>query len=306
MAQAAFKVEINLQSANANAVTHSLFLSCSNNNNNIGSSGMTSGTPTAEPQLPEPLFSRSEPAPSRLMLPPTPTGNTARRSGIKQQQITANSKCEFTKSSQDYRLYVQNGHLKTDYGMVAKVTAQLSREQLWEMYVGSPVITVHMCSKYVMLCSLDGSMRLLAMQTGCPIIPTISLNGTALHCAFSPDNQMVGVMTECGLLRIWHIARGRCRLATSCLELLNRHGMALQFNITDQGMPLIGFPSGNSYSYSTALESWLVLATGDAIMINGIRGSLPRDLKHVNRKFPLLSMQASTQNYLSLRSAVEM
>lgn len=276
----------------------SLALLCSNNNNNAGTS-------TADSQLPEPLFSRSETTPSRLMLPPTATGNSARRPSNK-QQITANSKCEFTKSSQDYRLYVQNGHLKTDYGMVAKVTAQLSREQLWDMYLGSPVITVHMCSKYVLLCSLDGSMRLLAMQTGCPIIPTISLNGTALHCAFSPDNQMVGVMTECGLLRIWHIARGRCRLATSCLELLDRHGMALQFNITDQGMPLIGFPSGNSYSYSTALKSWLVLATGDAIMINGIRGSLPRDLKQVNRKFPLLSMQANTQNYISLRSAVEM
>ncbi|KAH8396225.1 hypothetical protein KR222_005671, partial [Zaprionus bogoriensis] len=271
----------------------------SNNNNNVASNA-TPATPP--PHMPEPLYGR--------MLPPTPQassnapgmGMAARRP---KQQITANSKCEFTKSAQDYRLHVQNGHLKTDYGMVAKVTALLSREQLWEMYVGSPVITVHLCSKYVMLCSLDGSMRLLAMQTGCPIIPTISLNGNALHCAFSPDNQMVGVMTECGLLRIWQIARGRCRLATSCLELLNRHGMALQFTITDQGMPLIGFPSGNSYSYSTALESWLVLATGDAIMINGIRGSLPRDLKHVNRKFPLLSMQASTQNYLSLRSAVE-
>ncbi|XP_043867482.1 protein HIRA homolog isoform X4 [Drosophila mojavensis] len=270
--------------------------------------------------MPEPLFTRPEPV-GRLMLPPAATATAAiapRRNSMQllsdsnssntlgpKMQITANSKCEFTKSSQDYRIHVQNGHLKTGYGMVAKVTAQLSREQLWEMYVGSPVINVNLCSKYVMLCSLDGSMRLLAMPTGCPIFPAISLNSVAVHCTFSPDNQMVGVLTECGLLRIWHITKRRIRVATNCLELLTKHGMALQFAITDQGMPLIGFPSGNSYSYSTTLKSWLVLATGDAIMFNGIRGSLPRDLEHVNRKFPLLSMQASTQNYLSLRGPVE-
>ncbi|XP_062130729.1 protein HIRA homolog [Drosophila sulfurigaster albostrigata] len=224
---------------------------------------------------------------------------------VPKPQISANSKCEFTKSSQDYRIYVQNGHLKTGYGMVAKVTAQLSREQLWELYVGSPVINVNLCSKYVMLGSLDGSMRLLAMSTGCPVFPAISLTGSVIHCTFSPDNQMVGVLTDCGLLRIWDISKRCIRLATNCLELLSKHGTTLQFAITDQGMPLMGFPSGNSYSYSTTLKSWLVLATGDAIMFNGIRGSLPRDLEHMNRKFPLLNMQANTQNIVSLRGAVE-
>ncbi|XP_017870621.1 PREDICTED: protein HIRA homolog isoform X1 [Drosophila arizonae] len=286
----------------------------------IAGAGTTNAVSGVEPLMPEPLFTRPEPV-GRLMLPPAATATAAiapRRNSMQllsdsnssntlgpKMQITANSKCEFTKSAQDYRIHVQNGHLKTGYGMVAKVTAQLSREQLWEMYVGSPVINVNLCSKYVMLCSLDGSMRLLAMPTGCPIFPAISLNSVAVHCTFSPDNQMVGVLTECGLLRIWHITKRRIRVATNCLELLTKHGMALQFAITDQGMPLIGFPSGNSYSYSTTLKSWLVLATGDAIMFNGIRGSLPRDLEHVNRKFPLLSMQASTQNYLSLRGPVE-
>ncbi|KAL7743061.1 hypothetical protein ACLKA6_005804 [Drosophila palustris] len=301
-----------------------------NNNNNIeGRVGVGAGAGAAigvgvgvEPLMPEPLYGRGvDQSRSNLMLPPAATATAAiapRRNSMQllsdlnssntlgpKLQITANSKCEFTKTAQDYRIHVQNGHLKTGYGMVAKVTAQLSREQLWEMYVGSPVINVNLCSKYVMLCSLDGSMRLLAMSTGCPIFPAISLTSAAVHCAFSPDNQMVGVLTECGMLRIWNIGKRRIRLSTNCLELLNKHGMPLHFAITDQGMPLIGFPSGNSYSYSTQLKSWLVLATGDAILFNGIRGSLPRDLEHVNRKFPLLSMQASTQNYVSLRGAVE-
>ncbi|XP_032594146.1 protein HIRA homolog isoform X2 [Drosophila grimshawi] len=315
--------------SNSSIISTSSSSNDNSNSNNIVTNSNSSGTGTSgiggssvDPmRSQESLYSRAEPSVGRLMLPPSPAATAAispRRNSMQllcdlnsgntvgpKLQITANSKCEFTKSSQDYRIHVQNGHLKTGYGMVAKVTAQLSRELLWDMYVGSPVINVNLCSKYVMLCSLDGSMRLLAMQTGSPVFPAITLTSAALHCTFSSDNQMVGVLTDSGILRIWNIAKQRVRLSTNCLELLNKHGMTLQFVITDQGMPLIGFPSGNSYSYSTPLKSWLVLATGDAIMFNGIRGSLPRDLEHVHRKFPLLSMQTGTHNYLSLRGAVE-
>jgi len=71
-------------------------------------------------------------------------------------------------------------------------------------------------------------------------------------------------------------------------------------------MPLIGFPSGNSYSYSTSLQSWLVLATKDAIMYHGIRGTLPRDMDQMQQKFPLLSMQASSQNYFCFTGGMEL
>ncbi|EDW49387.1 GM17533 [Drosophila sechellia] len=220
--------------------------------------------------------------------------------------VTATGKSEFVKAALDYRLHVSNGHLKTQHGMLAKVTASDSKEMLWEFYVGSPLVNLNLCGKYAMLCSLDGSMRLISMDTGCPVFPAISLTSSAVHCAFSPDNSLVGVLTECGLLRIWDIAKKVISLAAGCLELINKHGTAAQFSITNQGMPLIGFPSGNSYSYSTSLQSWLVLATKDAIMYHGIRGTLPRDMDQMQQKFPLLSMQASSQNYFSFTGSMEL
>ncbi|XP_017051908.1 protein HIRA homolog [Drosophila ficusphila] len=227
-------------------------------------------------------------------------------SGPSNLNVTATGKSEFVKAALDYRLHVQNGHLKTNHGMLAKVTASDSKEMLWEFYVGSPVVNLNLCGKYAMLCSLDGSMRLISMETGCPVFPAISLTSSAVHCAFSPDNSLVGVLTECGLLRIWDIGKKVISLAAGCLELLNKHGTAVQFSVTDQGMPLIGFPSGNSYSYSTSLQSWLVLATKDAIMYHGIRGTLPRDMDQMQEKFPLLSMQASSQNYFCFTGGMEL
>ncbi|XP_022218761.1 protein HIRA homolog [Drosophila obscura] len=237
--------------------------------------------------------------------PKTPDEHQGTTMGPK-LNITATAKSEFVKTALDYRLLVQNGHLKTSHGMLAKVTASIDSEFLWEFYVGSPVVNVNLCAKYCMLCSLDGSMRLISMETGCHVFPAIALSSSAVHCAFSPDNSLVGVLTECGLLRIWNIASAMINLAAGCKELLTKHGAVVQFSVTDQGMPLIGFPNGNSYSYSTSLESWLVLATKDAIMYHGIRGTLPRDEDLVARKFPLLSMQASSQNYFVLGSGMEL
>ncbi|KAH8368366.1 hypothetical protein KR084_010417 [Drosophila pseudotakahashii] len=227
-------------------------------------------------------------------------------SGPSNLNVTATGKSEFVKAALDYRVHVSNGHLKTNHGMLAKVTASDSKEMLWEFYVGSPIVNLNLCGKYAMLCSLDGSMRLISMEMGCPVFPAISLTSSAVHCAFSPDNSLVGVLTECGLLRIWDIAKKVISLAAGCLELLNKHGTAVQFSVTDQGMPLIGFPSGNSYSYSTSLQSWLVLATKDAIMYHGIRGTLPRDMDQMQQKFPLLSMQASSQNYFCFTGGMEL
>ncbi|XP_030379008.1 protein HIRA homolog [Scaptodrosophila lebanonensis] len=234
----------------------------------------------------------------------TPTDHQGSTIGPK-LNITSSSKCEFVKAALDHRIHVQNGHLKTTYGLVAKVSAFTLRERLWETYVGSPVVNVNLCSKYVMLCSLDGSMRLVSMETGCAVFPAISLTTTAVHCAFSPDNSLVGVLTECGMLRIWNIARCCVTLATNCNELLLKYGTAVQFAITDKGKPLIGFPNGNSYSYSQNLQSWLILSNRDAIMFNGVRATLPRDVERVTRDFPLLSMQVNTQNFISLGNALE-
>ncbi|XP_068152297.1 protein HIRA homolog [Drosophila tropicalis] len=221
--------------------------------------------------------------------------------------ITPTSKCEFIKQTLQHRIHVSNGHLKTSQGMLAKVTAGSIDPVgiLWEFYVGSPVVNVNLCKKYCMLCSLDGSMRLLSIQTGCPVFPAISLSSSAIHCTFSPDNELVGVLTECGILRIWNIVKRNVHMAASCQDLLDKHGTAVNFIITDKGMPLIAFPNCNSYSYSVNLQSWLVLATRDPIMYNGIRGTLPRQMDGVSQKFPLLSMQANSQNYYSLRSSQE-
>ncbi|KAI8116695.1 HIRA-like protein [Lucilia cuprina] len=221
--------------------------------------------------------------------------------------ITATTKCEYQKTALDYRVHVSNGCVPTNNGLLAKVTAfRLATGKLWETFVGSPVVNFNFCLKCVMLCSLDGSMRLLDLQTGSPLMPIISLTTAAIQCAFCPKGLLVGVITECGLLRIWNIATCSAVLATTCNEIFGKHGSVLQFTITEQGVPMILFSNGQAFSYSAQLQSWLVLNTKDPIMRHGLRTSIPKELNKNYLCYPLTSIQAATTTFVTQSTGIDL
>uniref|UniRef100_A0A1B0G8R1 Protein HIRA n=1 Tax=Glossina morsitans morsitans TaxID=37546 RepID=A0A1B0G8R1_GLOMM len=221
--------------------------------------------------------------------------------------ITVTTKCEFQKTALDYRVHVHNGCVHTATGLLAKVTAyRLNVGKLWETYVGSPIVNFNFCSKCVMLCSLDGSMRLLDLHTGSIIMPAISLTTAVIQCAFCPKGRLVGVITECGILRVWNIETCTAVLATTCSEVFGKHGAVMQFHITEHAVPLIMFANGHAYSYSPQLMSWLVLNTKDPIMRHGLQTSMPKEFNKNYLSYPLTSVQASTNAFAQQTAAIDL
>lgn len=112
----------------------------------------------------------------------------------------------------------------------------------------------------------------------------------------------MGVITDCGLLRIWNIESCSSALATNCSEIFGKHGTIYQFTITEHGVPLIIFSNGHAYSYSSQMQSWLVLSTKDPIIRHGLKTSIPKEFPRDYLSYPLMSVQAST-NFFSTTSA---
>lgn len=125
--------------------------------------------------------------------------------------ITSTTKCEFYKAALDYRVHVHNGSVQTASGLLCKVTAwSLSlAAKMWDIFIGlltkinnnkfipnnkkfkfyfalsgSPVVNFNLCSKYAILCSLDGTLRILNMLSGSAVLPVISLTTAAIQCSF--------------------------------------------------------------------------------------------------------------------------
>ncbi|XP_005185911.2 protein HIRA homolog [Musca domestica] len=222
-------------------------------------------------------------------------------------KITESSKCEFQKTAMDYRVHVANGAVQTATGPLARVTAiRLVSGKLWETFVGSPIVNFNFCLKCVMLCSLDGSMRLMDLMNGNPLMPVITLSSPAIQCAFSPKGTLVGVVTECGLLRIWNIEKCTCILSTTCSDIFGKHGAIYQYTITENGVPLIIFSNGNAYSYSPQMQAWLVVSAKDPITRHGVKNSVPKDFPKDYQDFPLMSVQASTNFFTTTSAGIEL
>ncbi|XP_061396892.1 protein HIRA homolog [Musca vetustissima] len=221
--------------------------------------------------------------------------------------INASTKCEFQKTAMDYRVHVANGAVQTATGPLARVTAiRLVSGKLWETFVGSPIINFNFCLKCVMLCSLDGSLRLMDLMNGNPLMPVISLSTSAIQCAFSPKGTLVGVVTECGLLRIWNIEKCTCVLSTTCSDIFGKHGAIYQYTITENGVPLIVFSDGNSYSFSPQMQAWLVVSAKDPITRHGIKNSIPKEFPKDYQDFPLMSVQSSTNFFATTSAGIEL
>ncbi|XP_036343366.1 LOW QUALITY PROTEIN: protein HIRA homolog [Rhagoletis pomonella] len=225
--------------------------------------------------------------------------------------INSNTKCEFQKTALDHRVHVHNGYLGTGSGFLAKVTgyniqrpAQI--EKLWEILVGSPIVNLNFCHKHVMLCSMDGTLRLMDMHTGRAKMPVISISSAAVQCTFCPSGRLVGVVTDCGTLRIWHIEERRIFLSTTCNDIGGKLGTVVQFNITEDGIPMILYANGSAYSYSPQLQSWLVLNNKDPLVRHGLQTTIPKDFEKNYFSYPLISTQAATNTFAAMNTSVDM
>lgn len=63
-------------------------------------------------------------------------------------------------------------------------TTNTPLKQHWEMFVGSPVVIFCLCAKYVITCSIDGTIRFLNIRNGILVLPTIKIPTAGVQCAF--------------------------------------------------------------------------------------------------------------------------
>lgn len=168
------------------------------------------------------------------------------------------------------RVHVANDTLPTPLGALSKVYAVSGAQQqrnttataaLWEVFVGSPVVNFALSVRYALLCSVDGTVRLLDVETGVQALPLVKLPTPAVQCCFvsnnmvnpscrlfffylvlasvynfaicvvffctqSPNSDLAGCITESGTVRIWrlHPAPARIHINTVCSDVLGGGG----------------------------------------------------------------------------------
>lgn len=94
------------------------------------------------------------------------------------------------KIANDFRVQVLNEANKTQFGTVTRVVCiNLSQQQstdkkAWELVVGSTVSAFSLCSKYVLIGAMDGSVRLIHIKTGRLVVPILNQASPIVLSAF--------------------------------------------------------------------------------------------------------------------------
>lgn len=201
-----------------------------------------------------------------------------------------------TKAFGDYRIQVTNGAYKTGYGALCRISGHLvslprSDKHIWNSVIGSPVVSLALSKKYVVFCSLDGSIRYLDIRTGSPVLPVLSLTSPVVHCTFSSSCKLAGVLTENCTLRVWDMDDQSIFLNGSCRDIMGT-SFATLLHLSDNGVPFIVLANGSSFSYSKKLESWLITNSSDPVMRHGLFSNKPGPLVRNIKSFPLTTIQS--------------
>lgn len=116
----------------------------------------------------------------------------------------------------------------------------------------------------------------------------------------------MGVVTENGTLRIWKIKSRMAVLANSCSDIVAKNGSVIQFYITEQAVPLILCANGNAYSYSSQMQSWLVVNSIDPITHCGLQAFIPKTFSGNFASFPVTSVQTIANTFTSRKTDIEL
>jgi protein HIRA/HIR1 len=94
------------------------------------------------------------------------------------------------KIANDFRVQVMNDASKTHFGTISRVVCinmtqqQSTDKKVWELVVGSTVTAFSICSKYVLIGAMDGSVRLIHIKTGMLVVPVLNQASPIMLSAF--------------------------------------------------------------------------------------------------------------------------
>lgn len=194
------------------------------------------------------------------------------------------------------RVQVLNDSASTPIGSLTKITCNTiivpgNPKRNWEIFIDSPIVCFSCCTKYVLTCSIDFSIRFLDAACGTLLLPVLCLSSPVTLCAISTNMQVAGVLTKLCELRIWNVNQKKIILSLNCADIFTR-GNATSLFIDDSGIPFITLADGSSFSYSRDLDTWLKLSSADLMSKTLLSKHISRNFVRNMKACPLTSVQS--------------
>lgn len=137
-----------------------------------------------------PIKSNNMPKPSAPLTAPTDQSKSDESFSFKLNSANAGKavplKGNHERTCGEFTVKISNGATNTSFGSLSTITCNdiITKNELWKVNIGSSIVNFCLSQKYVLACSLNGTLRFLDIRTGICVLPVIKLPTAAVQSAF--------------------------------------------------------------------------------------------------------------------------
>ncbi|XP_063701187.1 protein HIRA homolog [Culicoides brevitarsis] len=203
------------------------------------------------------------------------------------------------------RITVVNETNQTLIGPLTRVTCTMAEKKIWELHIDSPIVIFNCCSRFIMTCSNDGTLRFIETQSGMLLLPVITLATPVVLCSISANLANAAILTKNCELRIWNIEK-KCKVQSmDCSDVISK-GAANALFVNDHGDPFITLCDGASYSFSKDLDCWLKLSSADLMSKIFLSRHIGSNFTRNMKQCPLTTIQSFGKGFNVKTNALDM
>nr|XP_024218249.1 protein HIRA-like isoform X3 [Halyomorpha halys] len=200
---------------------------------------------------------------------------------------------------------IENGVQKGPHGYISviKFISPEDPKPLWEVALGSEVVSCVGTSTVIAVATSDHCLRLVSCVGGELMLPPIALGAPTSVLKLSSGYLLV--VTTTGRLSVWCLSGSgepRALLSNESVSPLAPQQGEMRIkdcSVSKSGEPLLALSSGKAYFHSLRHNSWLLIGNhNDPVQRNAHSGyrNTQRSLSPTGESLPLKSIQAAALN----------
>ncbi|CAI4227917.1 unnamed protein product [Auanema sp. JU1783] len=184
----------------------------------------------------------------------------------------------------------------------SKLTYTKKKEHVWSAFVGPPVAIVAANRLWTVVGCFDRTVRVYASTSG-RLQSCLQLDSVPVRVGLN-GNKMFA-LTQTGRFSSWDVEKCKALLSRQPIsDCVSKDANLTSISLSPLGMPLIGFSTGNLFTFSTDMQCWHLVDSSSSVLrlCDSIEpyelgdGQLGKILKKRKRGVPALKVPAGVRS----------
>ncbi|KAK0394966.1 hypothetical protein QR680_001034 [Steinernema hermaphroditum] len=151
-------------------------------------------------------------------------------------------------------------------------------KHLWTLYIPGSVSIIEASNRFTIVSTSDGILHIISTTTGRTLREWL-LDGAVV--AMRLNKNFALVVTAVGTVWLWDLTKPALLLCQSMSNILSGDVTMSHVRLTNNGMPIVEFTNGKSFTFSSEFRVWTLLADNNSSVLKAAFPVVPPSLDGV-------------------------